>query len=152
MTVRIIIFLLVNLAALGIGGWLMGEGPQGEWYQGVQKAPWTPPGWMFGVAWFTIMICFSIYMGIAWERIEARNILLTAYIIQLLLNIGWNPIFFHFHQTLAGLIIISALTIVVGWILISNRLEMKTWSLLVLPYLVWLLVATSLNAYIWLKN
>jgi len=56
-------FLVLNFGALGIGVLLMNNGPQDAWYAALNKAPWTPPGWFFGVAWNTIMICFSIYMA-----------------------------------------------------------------------------------------
>ena len=62
-TKNIIIFLIINFAALGIGSFLMGEGPSGEYYQSTNKAPWTPPGWVFGAAWTLIMVCFSVYMA-----------------------------------------------------------------------------------------
>jgi len=59
----IIFFLIINFGGLVFGSWLMNNGPQTEWYQALNKAPWTPPGWVFGAAWTTIMICFSIYLG-----------------------------------------------------------------------------------------
>ena len=58
----LLFFLLINFSALTIGSWLMDNGPQTDWYKGLNKAPWTPAGWVFGFAWTTIMICFSIYM------------------------------------------------------------------------------------------
>ena len=52
------LFLLLNFGALAIGSYFMNNGPQSNWYLTLNKAPWTPPGWVFGVAWTTIMICF----------------------------------------------------------------------------------------------
>lgn len=40
---KIVLFLILNFAALGIGGFLMGEGPMSNWYQSINQAPWTPP-------------------------------------------------------------------------------------------------------------
>jgi len=59
----LVLFLLINFSALGIGTWLMNSGPTSNWYLTLNKAPWTPPGWVFGVAWTTIMVCFSIYLS-----------------------------------------------------------------------------------------
>jgi tryptophan-rich sensory protein len=59
---KLIIFFCLNFAALGIGGLLIGDPATDEFYLNVNKAPWTPPGWVFGAAWTTIMICFSIFM------------------------------------------------------------------------------------------
>ncbi len=152
MVTRSIIFLVINFAALGIGGWLMARGPVSEWYLALDKAPWTPPGWMFGTAWTLIMITFSLFMAYAWGAVSDRNVLLAAFIIQLALNIGWNPVFFRYHHTAWGLLIILALTLLVAYFFF-NYLHLLKWkSLLVLPYLLWLLVASSLNAFIVIKN
>ncbi len=152
MVYRLVIFLLINFAALAIGGLSTGSGVTSEWYQGLNKAPWTPPGWVFGAAWTTIMICFSFYMAYLWkEEINIRYIA-GLFLIQWILNVLWNPIFFHYHQVLAALIVISALTLLVAYGLFSGFSVMKTKSLLILPYFLWLLIATSLNAYILFKN
>ena len=70
---RLALFLIVNFGALGIGSLFTSEGSGSEWYQNLEKAPWNPPGWMFGAAWTTIMICFSIYMAFLWTKIENKN-------------------------------------------------------------------------------
>lgn len=147
----IFFFLIINFSALAIGSWLMNNGPLTEWYTNLNQAPWTPPGWVFGVAWTTIMICFSIYMAyLVKESLDTK--LVTLFSIQLALNIVWNYIFFNQHLIGLGLIVIIGLTIVVTLFLITykNTLEIK--SLLIVPYFLWLLIATSLNAYIYLNN
>ena len=152
MIVRLIIFLIINFGALAIGGFFTGNGVSSDWYADLVKAPWTPPGWVFGFAWTTIMICFSIYMAYLWTITENKNLLLTLFIIQWVLNIGWNPTFFYYHNILAGILIISGLTILVGFLLLWYLPELKIKTVLILPYFFWLLIATSLNGYILLKN
>jgi len=144
--------MVINFAALGIGGFLMDKGPSSAWYQNLAQAPWTPPGWVFGAAWTTIMICFSIYMGFAWKSVQSRNTLLILFSVQWVLNVMWNPIFFKYHQVLPGLITIILLTVLIGYILFNYMPVLKVRTLLVLPYFLWLLVACSLNAYIFFKN
>ena len=145
---RFIIFLALNFGALALGAWFMGEGPSSDWYEGLNKAPWTPPGWTFGVAWSTIMLCFSLYMAWLWPMVESQKRLRGLYGFQLLLNISWNPAFFYFHQALLGFLIITGLTLLIAYILFSYWSELKGRSLLLLPYLLWLIIATSLNGYI----
>lgn len=152
MVYRIIIFLVLNFAALGIGGFFTGKGVPSEWYNNLNKAPWSPPGWVFGFAWTTIMICFALYMSYAWTKVSDLKLLLILFGIQWVLNIGWNPAFFYFHQVSVALIIISLLTILVGYFLVAYWSDLKLYSLLIMPYFVWLLIATSLNAYILAKN
>lgn len=152
MIYRIIIFLIINFAALAIGGIYTGKGVPSDWYIQLDKAPWTPPGWVFGTAWTTIMICFALFMAWLWPQVENKTLLVTLFLIQLLLNIGWNPAFFYFHQITLGFIIISGLTLLVGFIFFNYLPVLKIKSLLILPYLLWLLIATSLNLYILIKN
>ena len=146
---RTIIFLVINFAALGIGSLLMGKGATtGEWYQSLNKAPWTPPGWVFGAAWTTIMICFSLYMARLWEKVNNKKLLLTIFSLQFVLNVMWNPTFFRWHYAMAALVIIVALTTVVATLLFGFRRANGWYTLLIAPYLIWLMIATSLNGYI----
>ncbi|MBL7812255.1 MAG: tryptophan-rich sensory protein [Bacteroidetes bacterium] len=151
MTYRLILFLILNFAALGIGGLFTGKGVSSEWYATLQKAPWTPPGWVFGAAWTTIMVCLACYMSMAWSKTENLSLLLGLYALQWVLNVAWNPVFFYFHQTLAGLLIIGLLTALLGFMLLHYR-SLGPVNLLILPYFLWLCIATSLNAYILVKN
>lgn len=152
MIYRIIIFLVLNFAALGIGGLFTGKGVPSDWYTNLNKAPWTPPGWVFGFAWTTIMICFAVYMAYAWAKVPNVKLLAVLFAIQWVLNIAWNPAFFYFQNVSLGLLIISLLTMLVAYFLINYRADVKIYSLFILPYFVWLLIATSLNAYILIKN
>ncbi len=152
MIYRIVFFLILNFGALGIGGFFTSKGVPSEWYLNLNKAPWTPPGWVFGFAWTTIMICFAIYMSYAWVKVSNIKTLGILFAIQWIFNVTWNPTFFYFHNVLFGLIIISLLTILVGYFLLNYWSDLKIYSLLILPYLVWLIIATSLNAYILVRN
>ena len=150
--VRILIFAVLNFGALGLGTYFMGGGPSSGWYQNLNKAPWTPPGWVLGVAWTTIMICFSVYMAELWENSNRINIVITMFAIQWALNVMWNPSFFKYQQVLLGLIIIILLTAIVAKLFFSNLSLLGYKSIWLLPYLLWLFIATSLNAYIFIKN
>lgn len=152
MVYRIIIFLALNFIALAIGSMFTGDGVPSEWYQQLNKAPWTPPGWVFGAAWTLIMICFAFYMSSAWKHAKNRTLLVSLFVVQWILNIAWNPIFFNYHEILLALIVISSLTGLIGFFLKYYYPNLKNKSLLLLPYFIWLLIATSLNAYILFNN
>ena len=151
MILRIFLFLIINFGGLFIGGLFTGEGVPSDWYQNLNKAPWTPPGWVFGAAWTTIMICFSVYMAILWEKIKL-NKLLFIFISEVVLNVIWNPLFFHFKWINVALLSISLLTILISYMVISLRREMRLKTLLLFPYMIWIVIATSLNGYVVLYN
>ena len=129
----------------------MNNGPITNWYMNLNQAPWTPPGWVFGIAWTTIMICFSVYMAYLFIEISNSSLILS-YLTQLVLNISWNYIFFNQHAVGYGLLCIIFLTIIVVLFLINYRKLLQFKSLLIVPYFLWLLIATSLNAYIYFYN
>lgn len=152
MLYRLIIFLILNFGSIGLGSLLAGKGPRSEWYAGITKAPWTPPGWVFGASWTVIMICFSIYLAYLWPIVENKKLLIGVLILHYILNIAWNPIFFHYHQILAGLVVITALTLLIAFFAFFYWPQLQLKSLLIAPYLIWLVIATSLNAYVFLNN
>jgi len=152
LTKNIIIFLVFNFAALAIGGLFTGEGATSDWYYTLNKAPWSPPGWVFGLAWTTIMICYSFYMAILYKKNNRRKKIIVLYSAQLLLNMAWNPLFFYFQNAFIALIAIISLTFIVAYFLFIYQKTMRWYSLLILPYFIWLCIATSLNLYIQLYN
>ena len=152
MAIRIVVFLLINFLALGLGSIFTSDGVTSEWYIGLNKAHWTPPGWVFGAAWTSIMICFAIYMAYLWPAIQDKKLVIGLFALQWILNILWNPVFFHFQNVAIGLVVITALTILVGYLLFYFYPTLKLISILIAPYFIWLIIATSLNAYILVNN
>ena len=152
MIIRVILFVFLNFFALGIGGFFTGMGVSSSWYMELAKAPWTPPGWVFGFAWTSIMFCFSFYMAFLWKEVEEKFRLILLYSIQWILNVSWNPAFFYYHHTSFSMLIITLLTILIAFIILSYRRPLGWKSVLLLPYLVWLLIASSLNGYIVVWN
>ena len=148
---RTVFFLILNFSALAIGSLFTNSGVSSEWYQNLSKAPWTPPGWVFGVAWSSIMIFFAIYMAYL-IKLKPKKIIIILYSIQWILNIAWNPVFFYFQEITLGLICISLLTALITVLFFKYLKKQKIKTLLLAPYAIWLFIATSLNAYIFLYN
>lgn len=147
----VLLFLFINFSALALGVLLMGDGATSEWYTAMNKAPWTPPNWMFGAAWTIVMLCFSIYMALLYLKQPSKKVL-TLFALQILLNVGWNFVFFNQQLVTLGFIIITALTVVIATFLITFSKLMQLKNLLILPYMVWIVIAASLNLYILLNN
>ncbi|WP_299011023.1 TspO/MBR family protein [uncultured Tenacibaculum sp.] len=151
--IRFLIFLIANLSALAIGAWLMNEGPRTDWYLSLNKAPWTPAGWVFGVAWTIIMVLFSVYMTkVSFQHEFLNKKVLILYVDQWILNVSWNYIFFNQHLTKLGLVVIALLWLLIGYFTFEYVKKVRWYTLFILPYLIWMTIATSLNAYIVLNN
>jgi tryptophan-rich sensory protein len=146
-----LLFLAVNFGGLAIGSWLMNNGPLSNWYTNLQQAPWTPPGFVFGIAWTLIMICFSIYLGkLFTEENTSKN--RTIFLIQFVLNVSWNFIFFNQHLVLFALINILLLTSLIFVYFFKLSSAVNNYKYLLLPYMLWLCIAISLNLYILVHN
>ena len=146
------LFFVLNFGALALGSLLMGSSPiENEWYLELNKAPWTPPGWVFGAAWTTIMLLFTVYLTIQDKAKLNSRWFIALFSLQFLTNVLWNPIFFHYHWIFLGMIVIFILFI--SLVLLLYFFKSSAWkSIFLLPYLMWLTIAFSLNAYSWWMN
>lgn len=150
-TKYLILFLFINFGGLALGSWLMNNGPNTEWYLNLTKAPWTPPGWVFGAAWTSIMICFSIYLIFLFTK-NYNQKKLFLFSLQFILNVSWNYLFFNKHEIFISLISIILLTALIFFLFFHYYKELNKVSYLLLPYMIWLCIATSLNLYILIHN
>ena len=145
-------FGLLNFGGLYLGALSTTPGVSSDWYINLNQATWTPPGFVFGLAWTSIMICFTAYMMLLWQEVSMRGQVKKLFLLSWVLNVLWNPVFFAMHQTSLALFIITGLLILlmIMAVLYLKLLGLKT--LLIAPYILWLVIATSLNAYIVLQN
>ena len=146
-----LIFIFINFSALGVGSWLMNDGPRTEWYTNLNQAPWSPPGWVFGIAWSSIMLLFSAFMTYLIQVDKSKKVLVL-FSVQFVLNVFWNYLFFNQHLIILGLLNIIFLTFLMLYFLIAYKYVLKIKRFYVLPYCIWLVLATSLNLYIALYN
>ena len=128
-------------------GILSGSGSNNLWYQALAKPPTVPPGWVFPVAWTTLYVLmgFSVAMILHARRARGRSIAMTLFVLQLLMNLAWSPIFFGFHKVqlafwwLLAILVLASATAYAFW----RIRRMAGW--LLLPYLLWLCFAGSLS-------
>ncbi|MBT8114311.1 MAG: tryptophan-rich sensory protein [Arenicella sp.] len=119
----------------------------GDWYAELNIAPWSPPGIAFPIVWSILYIMIAVAGCLIFN--SGHTILKVFWAVQLIMNAGWSWIFFGQHWVVAALIEIVALGALVLLLIIGcfrARLRLAAW--LLLPYLLWLELATTLNAYI----
>ena len=150
----LIVFLVLNFGGLALGSIWTNPGTSSEWYTTLNQAPWTTQGYVFGLAWTTIGITFSIWGAYVFSNINRGDYETIVYYIEsLVLNIIWNPLFFGAKWLgLAGIVIFGLLVTMV--LLARNTHKFYGWkpTLLLAPYIIWLAIANSLNWYIILNN
>ena len=146
--------------AVGILGGLATAPNVDGWYADADKAPWNPPGAVFGPVWTVLYSLMGIAAWLVWrerDRVDVRRPL-TLYVLQLVLNAIWTPIFFGLYPFIGApalwiaLVVILAMDVLVLLTMISFWRVSKVAAWLLVPYWAWLLFATTLNAAIAVLN
>lgn len=124
------------------------------WYPTLIKPSWTPPNWIFGPIWTILYIMIGIS---GWAIYQAkpshkRNVALILYGTQLALNFIWSFLFFSLQSPVLGLIDIVLLSLLIGLTILKAWAVRPLASLILIPYFIWVLYATSLNVGIWILN
>ncbi len=126
----------------------------GAWYRGLDKPRWTPPDWLFPLAWMVLYLCMSV----AAARVAARSdapgagMALALWSVQITLNTLWTPVFFGLRRMGAGLLIISLLWLAVAATMVAFMQIDRIAGLLFAPYIVWVTVALALNRSVYWRN
>lgn len=125
-----------------------------NWYKKLNRAPWSPPNYVFGVVWPILYGMMTLSFLLVWKNKKCFPYCsaLTIFLLQLILNLSWTTIFFKYRMTwLAFAIIILILVLTV---ITYNRFIKidKMAAYLLIPYISWLILASSLNLYIVLFN
>jgi benzodiazapine receptor len=130
-----------------VGGLASSAGVDG-WYAAAEKPPWTPPNWLFGPVWTVLYTAMAVAAWLVWRRWgwQGARAALVLYAAQLTLNAIWTPLFFGAEQLWLGLVVIVALDVVLAATVVAFFRKSRPAGLLLVPYLIWCLYATTLNA------
>lgn len=145
---RYALFTVPAVVLLGtLSGTLSGSGYGNPWFDALTKPSFIPPGWAFGLAWtiLYILLGLSLAMVLHARGARGRERVLILFVLQLLLNFSWSPVFFGLHKVSLALSIIAAMivgTVALIWLVWRIR---PVAALLLVPYLGWLLFAAALN-------
>ena len=126
------------------------------WYQVIRKPSWTPPSWVFGPVWTTLYTLMGIASWLVWRKWSKENKGVSKpaalYGTQLVLNWIWTPIFFGLHApgwALAEIVLMWST--ILATMIQFFRTDKRAGAMLV-PYQIWVSIATALNAAVWWLN
>ena len=148
---RYVLFTAPLVLLLGtLSGRASGSGYGNPWFDALEKPAFMPPGWAFAVAWTTLYVLLGVALAMLLYARGARwrGAAIGLFLVQLLANYLWSPLFFALHQVgpaLALIVVMITLTVVLIALLWQIR---RLAALLLLPYLGWLCFAALLNASI----
>lgn len=115
-------------------------------YADLYKPPLSPPGWLFPVVWTILYILMGIAAYLVWESGgEDKQLALSLYGIQLILNAAWSVFFFHQGAYFLALADLLLLWLAIYLTIKKFRQINETAARLMIPYLIWVTFAGYLN-------
>jgi translocator protein len=151
---RLIVSILIPLV-IGSVGSIVTISQIPTWYSALIKPSWAPPNWLFGPVWTTLYILMGIALFLVWReglnRSDVRFAILI-FAVQLVLNLLWSIVFFTYHSLFGSFILIMILWIAILANIIAFSIISRTAGLLLVPYIVWVSIASYLNYSVYLLN
>lgn len=131
------------------------------WYHQLQQPLFAPPYWLPFVMWSLVYVLIGWSLGLIWHvAVKSRDPAVKKrakkgvilFLIHLVFNLIFPVILIGMQRPVVAL---ADITILIVWIIILIgyfRPINRTASLLLVPYLVWILYAASLNLAIIILN
>ena len=126
----------------------------GEWYAGLKKPSWNPPGWIFGPVWSALYTMMAVAAWLVWRRggFTVNRFPLSLFLTQLLLNALWSWLFFGLKNPALAFVEIVLLWLGIGATLAAFWPRQRAAAWLLAPYLAWVSFAAVLNFTLWQMN
>lgn len=142
---------IVLIYALGSGRYVA---TNTAWYLSLEAPPWQPPNAVFGLAWTYNFIVLGIVGVLMALRAEAR--IATAYLIvfaiSVVLALAWSYLFYEPHQLMAAAVALSLCALVTVPMVVLAFVQQPLLGWLLIPYQLWLVIASSLSWGYWALN
>ena len=141
------LFTVPAIMFLGVvSGKLSNSGFGNRWFAALDLPAIMPPGIVFAVVWPLLYLLMGLAIAIILHARGAkrRGIAVTLFVVQLLCNFAWSPLFFGAHEIELSfylLLATLALTLITTWLFARIRTGA---ALLMLPYVLWLAFASVL--------
>jgi len=119
-------------------------------YKNLKKPPFQPPSWLFAPVWMVIYLLLfaSLMLIIVAPENSLKGYAYTAFVVQLILNFTWMPVFYVGKKIcLAFLISFLLILSIIVMMYFYYKISVIA-ALLLIPYLLWSIYATVINLYI----
>ncbi len=148
--VSLALFLLLCFAAATTGAVFK----PGAWYDSLSKPSWTPPDWLFPVAWSVLYVMIAVSAWLVWREagLAGAAVPLAVWGVQLVLNAAWSWIFFGLRRMDLAFAEVVGLWLSIAACIVLFAPISPTAAALMAPYLVWVSFAAALNLAVWQRN
>ncbi len=126
-----------------------------NWYAQLIKPSWAPPSWVFGPVWSLLYILIAISFGkvfiMAWQK-QITFWVALPFILNLLFNFAFTPLQFGLKNNLLASVDILLILGTIIWSMIAIFPHVRWVSYIQIPYLLWVLFATTVQLAITYLN
>lgn len=123
----------------------------GPWYEALSKPWWTPPNWLFPIAWTILYAMIALAGWFVWKA-GGLNTAIVIWCAGLVVNALWSYLMFGKHDIWLALVDVSALWLaVLAFIIVAWPVDSRA-AYLFMPYLAWVSFAAALNYEVWRLN
>lgn len=174
-TIKLVVSIVICQLA-GVIGSLFTISALDSWYEGLKKASFNPPGWVFGPAWTILFLLMGYSLYLVWEKgffvsdgsspkklwnplseklwygsLKEFNVA-AVFAVQLVLNMLWSLLFFGLQSPGLAFSEILMLWFAILYTIMNFYRVSKTAAYLLIPYLLWVSFASVLNFMVWYLN
>lgn len=143
----LVVFLALVAAAAATG--MMFQ--PGDWYAALNKPEFTPPNWVFPVAWTLLYIMIAFAGWLAWQA-AGMGTAVAIWGAALILNAAWSYLMFGQHEIGMALVDLVLLWLAIIGFIVATWGSAPKAAYLFIPYLAWVSFAGLLNFEIWRLN
>ncbi len=125
-----------------------------DWYSTIVRPFWTPPNWVFMPVWTLLYVLMGSAAALVWtSKKSAKKALPVAFFFaHLVLNAYWSVAFFGNHDPETALVIVVAMWLSIITMMVWYWRYSKLATYLLVPYILWVSYAATLNLGIILLN
>lgn len=116
----------------------------GQWYDRLAKPIWTPPSWLFPIAWTILYAMIAIAGWLVWW-VDGIGLALGIWVVQLVLNAAWSWLMFGRRDIAGAAVDVTGLWLSIAAFIAVAWPASETAAWLFVPYLVWVSYAAALN-------
>ena len=153
-TIHGVIALVAFLLITGSAGFFGSMYPPGEWYERLRKPSYTPPGSVYLPVWTALYVIMAVAAWLVWSHVGllAAGLPLGLFLLQIIFNAAWYWVFFGLQKPGAAFVELVLLWLLIIATTASFWHHVPLAGILMLPYLLWVAFAMSVNFSIWKLN
>lgn len=141
------VFLAIVICAAMTGAFFS----PGPWYDALSKPSWTPPDWLFPIAWTVLYLMIGTAGWLVWKA-DGFGLALGLWGIHLAFNAAWSYLMFGAQRIDYAMYDVTGMLVTMLAFMVLSWPISQTAVLLFVPYLAWVSFAAVLNWRIWELN